>query len=958
MKLHFILQTITDSNIDIACITESWLTEGYLHTASVLKSFGFNLSHTYRTKRKGGGVAFLLKNKFTFKKISTQLIFVSFEWHGLRLFTNRVYLMICIYRKQEIPLAVFITEATELMSKLCNTTSDTIVVTGDFNVHFESGNKSCQDIRNMFLQFGLQQQSVNDATHIGGHTLDLIFTNPCELALSGTVCQELSVSENPQIKFDHFPILFQLPIYDLPCEPSQIVTKSSRHLKAINNDEFQCYLGDQLVNSQFSTVRSFSEKLYVYNQCLSSTLDKFAPLKTMSIRNNSCADPEWIDQEYRTERRKRRFLEKQWKRTKTEESHLQYVQQRDSCVLLANFKQKQYFSNLIASTNNPSTLFKTVSKLWNKTENRCLPEHNGDLKALANDFNNFFVEKVEKIHDSFSHTSHPLPLKTTDAHSNDENNHLNFDPLHTFKLATLDELKDIASDMIIKTSFDDPLPASVLKPSLDTVLPYMLELVNTSLSTGNISGLKESTITPLLKKIGLDLNKHTHYRPLFNLQFLSKLIEKVVLNRLTDHMSVNNLHCPKQFGYKKHHSSETLLLEIVDDTLIGFDKNSATVMILLDMSAAFDTVDLHKLLKILEHKIGLRGTVLNWFKSFLLDRKQKVKVNGIISDVLLTLYGVPQGSVLGPVLFNIYVSSLSSVFKNLGTLSSSYADDTNTRIKLSLQFQYHNISCRIPQLLKDVNKWMGSHFLKLNTDKTKIIFLHPTNLKSVVKIKGFFYENQCIRFSDVVKLLGVYIDENLTFDEHVSTIVSSSFYHLSNIAKIRRYLSQADTEKLIHALISTKLDYCNSLLFGVKSSTLASLQSVQNRAARIVLGLKSNASVTDNMLKDLHWLKIEERIVYKILLLTHKFFINCSPAYFNERLIIINHDERLLNVWYHTSVSGRRSFSYAAPRLWNCLPQEMRLLNNTDMFKSRIKTVLFTNMNNIMQASLGYRTYY
>ena len=197
--------------------------------------------------------------------------------------------------------------------------------------------------------------------------------------------------------------------------------------------------------------------------------------------------------------------------------------------------------------------------------------------------------------------------------------------------------------MIIKTSFDDPLPASVLKPSLDTVLPYMLELVNTSLSTGNISGLKESTITPLLKKIGLDLNKHTHYRPLFNLQFLSKLIEKVVLNRLTDHMSVNNLHCPKQFGYKKHHSSETLLLEIVDDTLIGFDKNSATVMILLDMSAAFDTVDLHKLLKILEHKIGLRGTVLNWFKSFLLDRKQKVKVNGIISDVLLTLYGVPQG---------------------------------------------------------------------------------------------------------------------------------------------------------------------------------------------------------------------------------------------------------------------------------------------------------------------------
>ena len=126
--------------------------------------------------------------------------------------------------------------------------------------------------------------------------------------------------------------------------------------------------------------------------------------------------------------------------------------------------------------------------------------------------------------------------------------------------------------MTTKTSYGDPLPASVLEPSLDTVLPYLLELVNTSLSTGNISGLKESTITPLLKKNDLDLNKYKHYRPLFNLEFLSKLIEKVVLKCLTDHMSINNLHCSNQFGYKKHHSTEILLLEIVDDTLMGLNK--------------------------------------------------------------------------------------------------------------------------------------------------------------------------------------------------------------------------------------------------------------------------------------------------------------------------------------------------------------------------------------------------
>ena len=149
-----------------------------------------------------------------------------------------------------------------------------------------------------------------------------------------------------------------------------------------------------------------------------------------------------------------------------------------------------------------------------------------------------------------------------------------------------------------------------------------------------------------------------------NLQFVSKLIEKVVLRRLTDHMTLNKLHNSNQFGYKKHHSTETLILQVVDETLIGFDNNSATVLILLDMSAAFDTVDLNKLLKALEHNIGVKGIALKWFKSFLLGRQQKVQIHGFTSEIIITLYGVPQGSVLGPVLFNIYVSSLSCIMKD------------------------------------------------------------------------------------------------------------------------------------------------------------------------------------------------------------------------------------------------------------------------------------------------------
>ena len=212
------------------------------------------------------------------------------------------------------------------------------------------------------------------------------------------------------------------------------------------------------------------------------------------------------------------------------------------------------------------------------------------------------------------------------------------------------------------------------------------------------------------------------------------------------------------------------------------------------MSAAFDTVDLQKLLQILEFKIGLKGTVLKWFHSFLIGREQKVLISGVVSELLVTLYGVPQGSVLGPVLFNIYVSSLSSVVGEMGVVSSSYADDTNDCIKLSLEFQYANISVKIPALLKKLEDWMNNHFLKLNPSKTEILFLCPPNLKSVPKLGGVFLGKQCIRFSNTVKLLGVHIDQFLTFDRHVAEILSTCHYHLNNISKIKRYLSKSDTK--------------------------------------------------------------------------------------------------------------------------------------------------------------------
>ena len=287
-------------------------------------------------------------------------------------------------------------------------------------------------------------------------------------------------------------------------------------------------------------------------------------------------------------------------------------------------------------------------------------------------------------------------------------------------------------------------------------------------------------------------------------------------------------------------------------------------------------------------------------------------------------------------------------------MSSSYADDTNARRKFALKFQLYNISVMIPKLIQDISSWMTAYFLKINPSKTEIILFSPPTSNSVPKIQGVFIDNNCIRFNNTVKLLGVHLDSSLSFDNHVNKTVSECWYHLKNIAKIQRYLNSDELKKLVHAIICSKLDYCNSVLYGLKSSCIAKLQSVQNEAARIVCRSSSSGPLSNTVFHDLHWLEIQERVVFKLMLLVHKMFTDQAPTYFSDILVIKDLAKRLLYVNFKNTVQGRRAFSYAAPRFWNHLPEDVRLQNDSGRFKTMLKTLLFTKANNFMQSVQMY----
>ena len=472
--------------------------------------------------------------------------------------------------------------------------------------------------------------------------------------------------------------------------------------------------------------------------------------------------------------------------------------------------------------------------------------------------------------------------------------------------------------------------------------------------TGSVEGVKDSVIIPLLKKSGIDPDLLKNYRPVTNEVYISKLTEKVIAKRLFQHMSHNNLHSKYQHGYKAFHGTETLLLKLVDDVLIGFDSNHATILLLIDLSAAFDTVDINLLLDILENDIGIKGTALQWFSSFLTGRTQRVQIDNSLSGILPVLFGVPQGSVLGPVLFNIYSSSLSLAINSSGFRTSGYADDNNAYESFALTFQLNIISQQLPKLLDLIHDWMNLFFLKMNPDKTEIIMLLPQQLKDVHTINGcIFSDGSCIRFAKFVRNLGYILDRHLNMETHVNSIVSQCFKFISDIGKIRKFLTDKHTQILVHSVISSRLDYCNSLLYGINKSEINKLQKVQNAAARLVFRRRKHESISD-YLKKLHWLRVEARIVFKVLVLVFKCLHNMAPECIVNLIDIRDNTRLLLVLKFFLSSHARKSFSYNAPRLWNNLPDHIRLSPTISKFKSQTKYLLFNNFNDYMKSVYKY----
>ena len=345
--------------------------------------------------------------------------------------------------------------------------------------------------------------------------------------------------------------------------------------------------------------------------------------------------------------------------------------------------------------------------------------------------------------------------------------------------------------------------------------------------------------------------------------------------------------------------------------------------------------------------IGINGTALEWFKSYLQNRYFSIQIDSLTSTPRSIHHGVPQGSVLGPIPFNIYMIPIFDIFNKYPNIGyHSYADDL--QVYMILKDPTKDIPI-LNNCLEDIRTWLNSNSLSLNSSKTIALHISLSNKSTIPNI---YIGNDCIPYSRSARNLGIILDTTLSFTHQISNIIKSVNFILYTIKIIRPSISTEIAKLLITSLILPKLDYCNSIINGIPDYLLHKLQLLQNSAVRLIYNInKFSRTHISPYMKILHWLPIKYRIIYKICMLTHHATHHSQPDYLHTLLTPYTSSRPIRLCLKYTlvipdlrnvSIKQKRAFSISAPIAWNRLPYNIRSIQSTMLFKNKLKTYLFS----------------
>ncbi len=901
---------IASNDLDIICITETWLTQLDSVDVAVLEGENYTLSHVVRETGRGGGVGILFKSSYKLVR-SSPIKSKGFEGLNITLkHPSRIQLtVVVIYRPPSAPTQQFFESFNTVLQEL-SVHGNNVIICGDFNIHYNNARCNvARELMGLLDQCGYKQ-SVNVPTHARGNTLDLIIT-PTSSDIS-------SQPRTTTLFSDH---------YILECNVN--LRKVRPPTKCITYRKFRCIDSDSFSNDLTSKL-DCCDTVPDFNANVLSVLDIHAPLTSRKVTDR--IHQPWHNPEITAAKRNLRERERM--------GCAELSKCKNSYSALLHVTKCQYYRKTITeSKDDIKSLFKITDLLLGKKHKTVLPSCDSDDK-LSEDFSKYFASKVEKIHSEINVTP---PAKVTLSTCTDPA----FAYLTKFPIVTTSDTITLIKGLKPKVCLLDPLPAFMFKDYASQLAPAVCTIINTSLSTAVVpKELKVSIITPIYKRKQLPVDQLSSYRPIAQMPFVAKLLERHVSQHLRLYMENNAINDVFQSAYRPNHSTETAVVKIFSDICLSLGVRRQVILCLLDLSSAFDTLK-HSILIQRLSDVGIRGTALEWFRSYLTDRSASIKVNNHVCKPTDVQYGVPQGSVLGPALFNIYCLPIGNIIRNHNISYHIYADDSQLYLDFSNSDEKVVVE-RLQACVSELKSWLSDNFLLLNDRKTEIVRFGKDYCAEEYKIGGATIESK-----SCVTSLGCTLDSGLTMASHASRISKSANYYLYCIRKIRNCLTLDMCKLLVHTLVIARLDYGNALLYGATDDVLRQLERVQRQAARVVCKKITNdhSSVTE-LLWGLHWLPIRARIQYKVLLLAYKAVTSNSPPYLADMLttksnIQPTRSAKKVNILDIPRIGKNghsdRAFAHAAPHLWNTmLTDDMRGCRNIDSFKKKLKTLLFT----------------
>ena len=925
--LTIFVEQLREINFEFSaiCLQECWITNTNTNLSHLHINGYTCISQLSNIGRKGGLITFLNDN-FTYRIITHNNTSLNWESQFLEISgngLNKKTLIGNIYRPPrdlQDNLRSFIDEFSTILSSHDYNNYE-IFLCGDYNINLLKINEN--EINADFLEMLTSHSffpKITLPTRFSRMNASLIDNIYCRISNN-----TLSSSAGILLKqfSDHQPcFLFVDSITTEIATPKtvRIQTNSAEALAKLSNE-----LYEQNITTQIST-NPFSNPNTTYDKVL-SIIDnarlKHTPSKIVKFHRHKHKKQEWITKGILKSIKYRDKLYKQIKITdrnsisyNTHKTNLStYNRILKQSIRIA--KNIYYSSCFQRYKNDIKKTWATISNIMNKKVNKSeYPEFfeiDGnkvyDKKEIANKFNSYFTNIGPKL----AHDIHDVNGKHFENFStNKPDCELHFDQI------SVSDVNKIIDNLSSKTScgFDDISLKLLkfLKPVLATPITI---IINQMLNTGIFPyKLKVAKIKPLYKKG--DTSNFNNYRPISLLPSISKIFEKVIFQQTYSYFEQNNLLYTSQYGFRKGHSTEYAALELADRIIQQMDENKTPINIYLDLSKAFDTLN-HS---ILIHKLkfyGINGTAIHLFKSYLSNRKQYVEYENNTSDTLLITTGVPQGSVLGPLLFIIYLNDIaksSDIFDFI-----CYADDTTLSSVLNYFGNSQSSSDNINIELKKVYDWLKVNKLSLNISKTKFIIFHSPQQN--VTIPLLYVDNTYIECVKNFNFLGIYFNQHMSWKYHINHIAKNISKSNGILNRLKSLLPTHVKVMIYNALILSKINY-GILTWGYESESILKLQK---KAVRIIALANYNAH-TEPIFKKLSILKIHDLFSICQLKLYHNYLNELLPHHFINMNFKMNnevhHYSTRISTKLHVSKVkhsfAKRCIRYSLPNLINQSP--------------------------------------